>query len=79
MKINDLDIIVIVDVNNDIDKKDREEEEEYKISELCLAKNYKILPFKEKDYYEKELNSDDIDIETWTLIFEKKKISSVMK
>ena len=30
MKINDLDIIIVVDVNNDIDKKYREEEEEHK-------------------------------------------------
>ena len=68
MKINDLDIIIVVDEDNDIDKKDREEEEEY----------YQDLVPKEKSYYTsiEELtaneNSNDIDIETWTLIFEKK-------
>ena len=78
MKINDLDIIIVVDVNNDIDKKYREEEKEHK-GPLTSPKNYiKFADVKEKNYntsfeeLEDELNSNDIDIETWTLIFEKK-------
>ena len=78
MKINDLDIIIVVDVNNDIDKKYREEEEEHK-GLFTFSKNHtKFADVKEKNYntsfeeLEDELNSNDIDIETWTLIFEKK-------
>ena len=78
MKINNLDIIIVVDVNNDIDKKYREEEEEYKKLLDVPGIYAKIEDVKEKNYntsfeeLEDELNSNDIDIETWTLIFEKK-------
>ena len=64
MKINDLDIIIVADLNEKL---------------LSFPKNYiKFADVKEKNYntsfegLQDELNTIDIDIETWTLIFEKK-------
>ena len=70
MKINDLDIIIVVDVNNDIDKKYREEEEEHK--GFLTGPGIYVNCDTSFEELEDELNSNDIDIETWTLIFEKK-------
>ena len=70
MKINDLDIIIVVDEDDDIDKKDRDEEEESENSELLVGLNLALNKVKKE--WEKLINYNDIDIETWTLIFEKK-------